>query len=129
LILTAVYEIKRDRPDSIAAGEAQLLEYCGVLAVRHPGEVYRPGTWQPWQKVYPIMGLPGITGLGPINIIARNAGGGVIAYEPSPNEECIVWATIAADIVSKVAFAIEAETAMREETVGQATLTTLLLGF
>jgi RHS repeat-associated protein len=78
---STVYEVKPDSPDAIAAGAAKILKcYIPILAIRYSGKVYTPGLWQPREPYYTIFGLPGLVGLPPIQISARNAGGGVIAY-------------------------------------------------
>ncbi len=124
-----VYEVKRDRPEYIAEAQTKITtRYIPALTLRH-GCPYTPGTWQPLERVYSVVGLPGIVGLPIINIIARNAGGGVIAYEPSPNEESIVWSVVIADVGIQVARAIQFDQARLQGETARATMISMLLGF
>jgi RHS repeat-associated protein len=124
-----VYEVRRDRPEYVAKGMKDVLKYIAVLDIRYPGRMYLPGTWQPMLGVYPIIGLPGISGIGVINIRAYNAGGGVIAYDTVPREESIVWAMVAAEVGYRVAVATQVRLARIQTVPARATVVSMLLGF
>lgn len=82
-----VFEIKSVFSASLGAGEVD--GYIDILNRRHFGQTYRPGDWQPRSNPYVISALPGIIGLPPITIQARNIGHGVIAYTTDITPEVV----------------------------------------
>jgi hypothetical protein len=81
-----VTEIKPSDTISIALGRAKVGTYIGVLALRYPGTVYTPGTWNPEANPYTVNWFPGISGI-TLQCTAKNVGGGVVAYETNPSSE------------------------------------------
>src|SRR5581483_8222844 len=67
---------------------AQVLKYIGTLALRYPGQIFRPGKWNPQENPYPVIGLSGISGVA-LSVDASDVGFGVIAYEINPSVEAL----------------------------------------
>ena len=125
-----IYEIKPDNPASIRFGIAQIARYQATLALRYPGRVFAPGTWEPQQEFYEIASLPGITDLGiGIYVSARNAGDGVIAYRVHPDPEMIASFVTIGELVLKAKAADSARGQLQYGTASLLSLLSIGIGF
>jgi YD repeat-containing protein len=81
-----VYEVKTE--EAVTLGKWQIKPYIALLNLRDGTLGYHGGDWQPQQAFYEI-GLPWFGDLFSIDVTARNAGEGVIAYDAGNKPELL----------------------------------------
>ncbi len=93
------YEIKA--VGQIAGGAAEVAAYDLQLQLRYPNISYAKGQWRPIQKLYLIDFAYGIPV--PLHIRAWNQDDGLIVYETNHNEDVVLAAYIASEVIQEVA--------------------------
>jgi hypothetical protein len=83
--------------------------YIGVLMTRFSGQGFVPGNWRPAQVSYYVPVVPGLSGVS-LEVEARNAGGGVIAYKTNPSPEVLALEVQTAYQVAKIGAAKAVDT-------------------
>jgi len=95
-----------------------------------PGQLYQPGNWQPQFNPYVVTSLPGIIGLPPITIQARNVGHGVIAYTTDLTPETVaIFVSASVEIARLVSTSTAVQTARAQLQPALATMISFVGGF